>query len=162
MGVSIILKNKKKYKGELIADIFIKSSENLKAINCPSNLNSGTIDEFLLIFLVAARAKGISYFKDLSELNLKESPRLKWGAKILRNMGVKVKLTNSSIKIHGNPGMIVNKKIEIKNFLKDHRVFMTSVIAAYCFGGNWKIHDKDSIKTSFPNFFKIIKSINEN
>ena len=162
MGVSIILKNKKKYKGELIADIFIKSSENLKAINCPTNLNSGTIDEFLLIFLVAARAKGISYFKDLSELNLKESPRLKWGAKILRNMGVKVKLTNSSIKIHGNPGMIVNKKIEIKNFLKDHRVFMTSVIAAYCFGGNWKIHDKDSIKTSFPNFFKIIKSINEN
>ena len=162
MGVSIILKNKKKYKGELIADIFIKSSENLKAINCPSNLNSGTIDEFLLIFLVAARAKGISYFKDLSELNQKESPRLKWGAKILRNMGVKVKLTNSSIKIHGNPGMIVNKKIEIKNFLKDHRVFMTSVIAAYCFGGNWKIHDKDSIKTSFPNFFKIIKSINEN
>ena len=99
MGVSIILKNKKKYKGELIADIFIKSSENLKAINCPSNLNSGTIDEFLLIFLVAARAKGISYFKDLSELNQKESPRLKWGAKILRNMGVKVKLTNSSIKI---------------------------------------------------------------
>ena len=162
MGVSIILKNKKKYKGELIADIFIKSSENLKAINCPSNLNSGTIDEFLLIFLVAARAKGISYFKDLSELNQKESPRLKWGAKILRNMGVKVKLTNSSIKIHGNPGMIVNKKIEIKNFLKDHRVFMTSVIAAYCFGGNWKIHDKDSIKTSFPNFLKIIKSINEN
>ena len=71
MGVSIILKNKKKYKGELIADIFIKSSENLKAINCPSNLNSGTIDEFLLIFLVAARAKGISYFKDLSELNQK-------------------------------------------------------------------------------------------
>ena len=162
MGVSIILKNKKKYKGELIADIFIKSSENLKAINCPSNLNSGTIDEFLLIFLVAARAKGISYFKDLSELNQKESPRLKWGAKILRNMGVKVKLTNSSIKIHGNPGMIVNKKIEIKNFLKDHRVFMTSVIAAYCFGGNWKIHDKDSIITSFPNFLKIIKSINEN
>ncbi len=162
MGVSIILKNKKKYKGELIADIFIKSSENLKAINCPSNLNSGTIDEFLLIFLVAARAKGISYFKDLSELNQKESPRLKLGAKILRNMGVKVKLTNSSIKIHGNPGMIVNKKIEIKNFLKDHRVFMTSVIAAYCFGGNWKIHDKDSIKTSFPNFLKIIKSINEN
>ena len=54
--------------------------------------------------------------------------------------------------------MIVNKKIEIKIF-KDHRVFMTSVIAAYCFGGNWKIHDKDSIITSFPNFLKILKSI---
>ena len=34
---------------------------------------------------------------------------------------------------------------------------MTSVIAALSFGGKWKIHDKDSIKTSFPNFLKIIK-----
>ena len=33
---------------------------------------------------------------------------------------------------------------------------MTSVIAACAFGGNWKIYDKDSIKTSFPNFINII------
>ena len=33
---------------------------------------------------------------------------------------------------------------------------MTSVIAALSFGGNWEIHDKSSIKTSFPNFLKII------
>ena len=72
-------------------------------------------------------------------------------------MGVKVKLTNSSIKIHGNPGMIVNKKIEIKNFLKDHRVFMTSVIAALAFGGDWTISNKDAINTSFPSFLEKIK-----
>ena len=157
-----MLKNKKKHKGEFIADILVKSSQNLKSINCPSNLNSGAIDEFLLIFLVAAKAKGISYFKNLQELNQKESPRLKWGAKILKNMGIKVKLTNSSIKIYGNPRLSINKKVVINNFFKDHRVFMTSVVAAYCFGGNWKIHDKDSIKTSFPNFLKIINFINEN
>ena len=34
---------------------------------------------------------------------------------------------------------------------------MTSVIAALSFGGKWEIHDRDSIKTSFPNFLKIIK-----
>ena len=33
---------------------------------------------------------------------------------------------------------------------------MTSVIAALSFGGSWHIHDKDSIKTSFPSFLKII------
>ena len=36
---------------------------------------------------------------------------------------------------------------------------MTSVIAALSFGGEWKIHDKDSIKTSFPNFLKIINKL---
>ena len=53
-------------------------------------------------------------------------------------------------------------KILIKNYLKDHRVFMTSVIAALSFGGKWKIHDKDSIKTSFPNFLEIINNLNKN
>ena len=47
----------------------------------------------------------------------------------------------------------------IKNYLKDHRVFMTSVIAALSFGGTWSIHDKDSIKTSFPTFLNIINII---
>ena len=36
---------------------------------------------------------------------------------------------------------------------------MTSVIAALVFGGNWKIYDKDSINTSFPNFLKILKKL---
>ena len=160
MGAKITFKNKKKYKGEDIADIFVKSSKNLKSINCPSNLNSGAIDEFLLIFLVAAKSNGISYFKNLGELNQKESPRLKWGAKILNKMGVKTELTDETIKIYGNPSLdLKNKKILINNFLKDHRVFMSSVIAAMTFGGEWLIHDKDSINTSFPEFLDIIKDI---
>ena len=159
MGVNIIFQNEQTYKGEKLADIKIEGGKKLKAINCPTNLNSGAIDEFLVIFLVAAKAKGISYFKDLAELNQKESPRLKWGAKILNMMGVKNIVTNSSIKIYGNPNLEIRKKIIIKNYLKDHRVFMTSVIASLSFGGEWHIYDKDSIKTSFPNFLKIINEL---
>lgn len=50
MGVNIQFKNKKNYKGELVADISITSTKKLKAINCPPKLNSGAIDEFLIIF----------------------------------------------------------------------------------------------------------------
>jgi|TARA_B110000037_G_scaffold126942_1_gene144522 3-phosphoshikimate 1-carboxyvinyltransferase len=160
MGAKIILKNQRNYRGEKIADILIKSSNNLKAINCPSKLNSSAIDEFLVIFLVAAKAKGISYFKDVSELNQKESPRLNWGSKILNMMGIKTHLTKNSIKIYGQPNLEITKPIEIKNYLKDHRIFMMSTIAALTCGGNWKIHDKDSINTSFPSFLKIVKIIN--
>ena len=160
MGAKIILKNQKDYRGEKISDILIKSSNNLKAINCPTELNSSAIDEFLVIFLVAAKAKGISYFKGLSELNQKESPRLNWGSKILNMMGVKTELTKDSIKIYGQPNLEIKKLIIIKNYLKDHRVFMMSTIAALTCGGQWKIHDKDSINTSFPSFLKIVKIIN--
>ncbi len=156
MNIKINFKNIKFYKGEKNADIEVESPKNIKAINCPSSLNSGAIDEFLVIFLVAAKAKGVSYFSKLNELNEKESPRLKWGEYILNQMGIKTILKKDSIKIFGNPNLKIKKKIVIKKFLKDHRVFMASVIAAYSFGGEWKIHDKDSIKTSFPNFLKII------
>ena len=159
MEISIFYKNQKVYKGEKIADLIIKSPKSIKSINCPPKLNSGAIDEFLIIFLVAAKAKGISYFKNLAELNQKESPRLKWGAKILDMMGVKNVVTYNSIKIYGNPQLEVKNNIVIKNYLKDHRVFMTSIIAALTFGGKWKIYDKDSIKTSFPNFLKIINEL---
>ena len=159
MGVKIKLLNKKIYKGEPIADILVKSPKKLKSINCPSKLNSKAIDEFLIIFLIAARAKGISYFKNLDELNKKESPRLKWGSKILKMMGIKVITTKNSIKIFGDPQLEINKKIIIQNYLKDHRVFMTSVIAALSFGGEWHIHDKDAIQTSFPSFLKIVNKL---
>ena len=161
MGVKIYFKNQKTYKGEKKADIKVIGANNLKAINCPPKLNSGAIDEFLVIFLVAAKAKGVSYFRNIGELNQKESPRLMWAEKILTNLGVKTIATKNSIKIYGNPKLNLNfnKKIIIKNYLKDHRVFMTSLIAALSFGGKWIIHDKDSINTSFPNFLKIIDKI---
>ena len=159
MGINIKFKNTKIYKGEKIADIKIKSARDIKPINCPVNFNSGAIDEFLVIFLVAAKAGGISYFKGLGELNQKESPRLYWGSKILTKMGIKNFVTSDKIKIYGNPKLKINKKIVIKNYLKDHRVFMTSVIAALSFGGTWEIYDKNCYKTSFPNFLKIVREL---
>ena len=81
------------------------------------------------------------------------------GSKILNMMGIKTKLTKSSIKIYGNPELKINHKIELKNYLKDHRVFMMGMIAALSQGGYWRLHDPDSVKTSFPSFLKLIKKI---
>ena len=157
MGVKIVFKNKRIYMGEKVADIYVESCKKIKSINCPAYLNSQAIDEFLIIFLVAAKANGISYFKNLSELDQKESPRLKIGSKILNLMGVKTILSKSSIKIFGNPNLKINQKVIIKDYLKDHRIFMMSMVAALSLGGNWKLHDPDSIRTSFPSFLNLIK-----
>ena len=159
MNAKILFKNKRKYKGELLADILIESRKNLRAIKCPSNLNSSAIDEFLVIFLVAAKAKGVSKFSDLGELNKKESPRLDIAIDFLKKIGIKVSRFKNDIKIYGDPNINLKGEYLIKNFRKDHRVFMMSCVAALTFGGKWKIHDKDSVNTSFPTFFKIIKKL---
>ena len=163
MNCEITFKNKKIYKGEKTSDIIVKSSKILKPINCPSSLNSSAIDELILIFLVAGtKAKGISTFKELGELNKKESPRLNIIIKFLRMIGIKVLRNKDNIKIYGNPKLNLSGNYHVKNFLKDHRIFMMSCIAALTLGGSWKINDKDSIKTSFPKFLNILKNLGAN
>ena len=76
-------------------------------------------------------------------------------------MKVKNTLTKDSIRIYGNPNLIIKKKIIIKKFLKDHRIFMMSAIAALTFGGDWKIYDLNSINTSFPSFLKKLKYLQQ-
>ena len=159
MGANIKLKNKINYNGEEIADIHVKSKSNLKAVNCPSKLNSSAIDEFLIIFLAAAKAKGISKFKELGEMNKKESKRLNLAIKFLKLIGIKVERLKDNINIHGNPNLSLTRKFEMKDFLKDHRIFFLSCIAALTLGGTWKINDKKSINTSFPDFLKILKIV---
>ncbi len=160
MNCKIIMKNKRKYMGEELSDIYIESSKNLRAINCPVSINSRAIDEMLLLFIVASVSKGVSRFKNLGELNKKESKRLNWGFKILKMIGIKTKkLKNNGIEIFGKPDNKLHGKFEIRNYLKDHRIFMLSMVIALTLGGKWKIHDKESIKTSFPHFLKTIKKL---
>ena len=159
MGARVRFLNKRKICGEPIADICVESQKNLKSINCPIKLNSNAIDEFLVIFLLASKASGVSSFRKLEELNKKESPRLKLAAIILKKMGVKIILGSGSIKIFGNPNLSVNKEIHIKKYYKDHRIFMTSVIAALCLGGKWTIEDMESHMSSFPSFMSKLKRL---
>ena len=159
MNAKVKLKNKKIYNGESVADISISSANELKSINCPTNFNSRCIDEFLIIFLICAKAKGVSYFRNLKELRNKESDRLKISINFLKMIGIKVVSKSNNLKIYGNPNLKLKKSYLVKNFKKDHRVFMMSCVAALTLGGKWKILDKDSINSSFPKFLKILKNI---
>ena len=159
MNANIKIINKKNYKGENIGDLKITSTKNFKSIRCSSKLNSSAIDEFLLIFLVAAKANGVSKFYDLNELNKKESPRLNIAINFLKMLGVKVLRDKDNIKIFGNPNLKLKKKYHMKKFLKDHRVFMLSVVAGLTLGGKWVIEDSDAINTSFPKFLYQIRKL---
>ena len=77
-------------------------------------------------------------------------------------MGIRNITTKDSIKIYGDPYLKIKRKVVIKDYLKDHRVFMTSVIAALTFGGKWIIHDKGVEKTSFPSFLEKITYLGAN
>ena len=162
MNANIKIKNNKVINNEPVGDIYVKSSSSLRAINCNSEINSRAIDEFPLIFLLCAKAKGVSFFKNIEELRHKESDRLKVCSDFLKSIGIKVVEKKDSLKIYGNPNLKIEKKFHVKNFMQDHRIFMMSCIAALTLGGEWKINDKNSIKTSFPNFILTLKKLGAN
>ena len=77
--------------------------------------------------------------------------------KILKQIGVKSIATKNEMKIYGkNISEIKNKMIKVPN-LNDHRICMSSTIISLITGAKTKIKNFETVKTSSPNFLKIIK-----
>ena len=157
MNANIKIKNLKKKSGELIGDIFIKSS-SLKPIHCPKILVPSSIDEFPLLFIIASVVKGVSKFSGIGELRHKESDRIKSIEVGLKQLGIKTKSEKNSLKIFGNPEIKVKKKLII--FPKDdHRIAMSFFCLGQLIGGNIKINNFETVNTSFNKFLSIMKKI---
>ena len=73
-------------------------------------------------------------------------------------MGIKTKSTINSLKIFGNPNIKNEKKLDI--YPKgDHRVAMSWTILGLLLGGKFKIHNFETVNTSFPGFISLIKHL---
>ncbi len=157
MNAQIKIVNTKIKYGEKIGNIIVKSS-NLNSINCPASMVPSTVDEFTILMIAAAKAKGTTTFAGLNELNKKESPRLNLMNSILNKIGIKTKLKKGTIKIFGNPKINLNKSYKIQS-LFDHRICMSAFVMGQTFGGQIEVKDCNSISTSFPNFLTLMKKI---
>ena len=49
--------------------------------------------------------------------------------------------------------------IKLRIFVKITEYLWCHVLVALTLGGQWKIYDKNSVNTSFPDFFKILKKL---
>jgi 3-phosphoshikimate 1-carboxyvinyltransferase len=153
MGGKIALKNIREIGGEKVADIEVESSD-LKAIEVPASRSASMIDEYPILAVACAFANGISKLNGLAELKVKESNRLAMIADNLKNCGVEVKIGDDFLEIKGGFAMPKNV-VEIKTAM-DHRIAMSFLIMGLRLENGVQIDDDEMIKTSFPNFEKII------
>ena len=142
---------------EPIADLLIESSK-LKGITLNTKLVANMIDEMPAFFIAASLAEGTTIVKDAEELRAKESDRLEAMANALGSLGVKFKLNQDGIVIHGlgDKGQFKASKI---NSLGDHRIAMASSIASLRADGEVRIVDCDNVGTSFPDFIEVCGDI---
>ena len=135
----------------------IKTSK-LKPLNCPKEVVPYLIDELPILFIIAAVLKGVSKFSGIGELRHKESDRIKTMEDALNKVGIKTKSTFDTLKIFGNPNIKLKKILKV-NPRGDHRIAMSWTIFGLLVNAKVKINNFETVKTSFPNFINLIRSI---
>lgn len=157
MGADIEFLNERMSGGEPVADIRARGIGPLNGINVDPALVPSMIDEFPVFAMVAACASGTTTMTDLAELRVKESDRLLMVAEGLKACGISLEMGEDNLTINSN-GQHPIGGAEVKTAL-DHRIAMAFLVLGTVTDEPVTIDDAAPIKTSFPNFMKLMNDL---
>ena len=146
MGADITVDNQREVGGEPVADIRVKSAP-LNGVEIPLEQVPLAIDEFPVLFIAAACARGTTVLRGAQELRVKESDRIAAMAEGLQTLGIQAQVLDDGIVIEG--GEFGGG--DIRTF-HDHRIAMSFAIAALRAKSAIHILECDHVATSFPGF----------
>ncbi len=152
MGGKIEFINKRTVAGEPVSDIHVKHSK-LKAVTVPAARAPSMIDEYPILSVAAAFAKGESVMHGLSELRVKESDRLTAIIAALTACGVDAHAENDTLYIKGLGAAPIGGATVTTNF--DHRIAMSFLVMGMACQKPVTVDDATAIATSFPNFSEL-------
>ena len=147
MGADIRLHPRATKGAEPVADIELRQSA-LHGIRVPEALVPLAIDEFPVLFIAAAAARGETVVTGAAELRVKESDRLAVMAAGLTAVGVENELATDGIRIEGGQRL---RGAQIDSH-GDHRIAMAFAVASLRADAPIEIRDVENVGTSFPRF----------
>lgn len=109
------------------------------------------------ILMVLSAFKNGAVFTDTKRLRIKESDRALSMAEELRKIGVDVKISENSIEVYKSA---IHRPKEVIDSHNDHRIAMSMAIALTKTGGS--ITNCQTVRKSFPNFFKVLNDLGIN
>lgn len=157
MGGDITLINERIVGGEPVADLIVQHSA-LTCIETGHDIVPSMVDEFPILFIAAALAKGRSIFRGLEELRVKESDRIAVMAEGLRAIGATVEELPDGLIVDGRDGDPFPGDATIAAQL-DHRIAMSFAIAGLVSKSPVTIDDIGPVATSFPSFETMLASL---
>ena len=117
------------------------------------------IDEYPILSVVAAFAKGKTVMAGIEELRVKESDRISATAALLKAGGVSVEETQGSLTVTGAPTQRGGGDVVTHH---DHRIAMSALILGLASEKPMRIDDASMIATSFPSFFDLMSDLGAN
>ncbi len=160
MGGSIVELDRRELGGEPVADLHVRHSA-LTGIAIDPAVVPSMVDEFPVLFVAAALAKGRTVTSGLEELRVKESDRIAVMRTALELAGARVTETADGLIIDGTggdplpgtpPGAAVATHL-------DHRIAMAMAVAGLASTAGVEVDDTRPIATSFPVFERLLDGL---
>ena len=158
MGADLLYENKREEGGEPVADLRARYSPDLRGIEVPPHRAASMIDEYPILSVVAAFAKGDTVMRGVRELRVKESDRIEAMAAGLRTNGIVVEDGPDWWIVRGSGFGRVPGGGRCKTHL-DHRIAMSFLILGMASEAPVTIDNGNPIATSFPIFKLLMASL---
>ncbi|HBK93014.1 MAG TPA: 3-phosphoshikimate 1-carboxyvinyltransferase [Parvularcula sp.] len=156
MGADVAYLDKRDAGGEPVADIRVRHAA-LKGVAVPAARAPSMIDEYPVLSVVAAFAKGDTYMPGVEELRVKESDRLDAIEAGLNLNGVKTESGPDWLRVFGRDG-----DVEGGGFVRthlDHRIAMSFLVMGLASAKAVTIDDATMIATSYPAFADTMRAL---
>lgn len=156
MGANIEILNARYEGGEDVADLHVTSSL-LQGVDVPAARAPSMIDEYPILAVAAAFAKGETRMRGLQELRVKESDRLQAVADGLAQAGVHFVIDGDDLIVTGLNGDVRGGGTVATHL--DHRIAMSFLVMGLATDKPMTVDDERMIATSFPSFTPLMRDL---
>jgi 3-phosphoshikimate 1-carboxyvinyltransferase len=154
MGADISVSDETLTGGEPVADLRVRSSR-LKGVTVEGAQVVRLVDEVPVLAVAAALAQGRTVIRDVAELRLKESDRVKLTVQELRRMGARIDEEGDALVIEGT-GRLTGSACDSHG---DHRLAMALAVAGIVAEGETIIRDAEATGVSYPRFWQDLEAV---
>jgi 3-phosphoshikimate 1-carboxyvinyltransferase len=156
MGADVTLLNQREEGGEPVADIRARAGA-LTGADIPADRAPRMIDEYPILAVAAACARGRTVMRGLAELRVKESDRLSGIAVGLGACGVRVAVEGDDLIVDGDGNYPAGEALIATQL--DHRIAMAFLVLGLATNRPVRIDDGAPIATSFPSFVALMNGL---
>jgi 3-phosphoshikimate 1-carboxyvinyltransferase len=155
MGADLSVANVRDEGGETVADVTARHSE-LEGVEVPPERAPSMIDEYPILAVAAAFARGRTEMRGVGELRVKESDRIALMARGLAACGVAVEEEPERLVVAGSGRVRGGGRIVT---LGDHRIAMSHLVLGLASADPVSVDEPGMIATSFPGFVELMRGL---
>lgn len=153
MGAEVRVEHKSSAGKEPYGIIHAEYCSALRGCEIPAEKIASLVDEVPILALVAAHARGVTVFREVGELRVKETDRLRAVVDGLDQIGVDSWVDGNDLFIEGQPQLQVaaNTVLDSHN---DHRLAMTWAVLGLTNNAPLEVRGFDAVEISYPGFLE--------